>query len=224
MSDDEKIIEKVGKVTKGGGQNPLANGLDIPDRIPPDKDKFDQALLRVDPSQLPLKVEGSRNGLIDEVRAIGRQVDNVDRVGPTQLAEQSKGVIKQIEDIKQKLADPSLEIKGDYKRILRNKLEHINDNLKVALNRAGIKYEEPTEAVKFSKTPVTGFIDLLTHGQQQLLSLGGEVGKMGSANISPSNLLAVQVKVNYIQQELEFFTSLLNKALESAKTIMNVQV
>jgi hypothetical protein len=39
-----------------------------------------------------------------------------------------------------------------------------------------------------------------------------------------ADMLAMQIKVGYVQQEIEFFTSLLNKALESTKTIMNVQV
>jgi hypothetical protein len=37
-------------------------------------------------------------------------------------------------------------------------------------------------------------------------------------------MLRIQLKVGYITQEVEFFTAVLNKALESTKTIMNVQV
>jgi hypothetical protein len=37
-------------------------------------------------------------------------------------------------------------------------------------------------------------------------------------------MLAMQVKVGFVQQEMEFFTGMLNKALESTKTLMNVQV
>jgi len=42
--------------------------------------------------------------------------------------------------------------------------------------------------------------------------------------LSPATMLLIQIKVGYIQQEIELFTSMLNKALESTKTIMNVQV
>jgi hypothetical protein len=42
--------------------------------------------------------------------------------------------------------------------------------------------------------------------------------------ISPASMLAIQIKVGFISQELDFFTGILNKALESTKTIMNVQV
>ena len=45
-----------------------------------------------------------------------------------------------------------------------------------------------------------------------------------TGQITPANMLAIQMKMGYVQQQIELFTSLLNKALESTKTIMNVQV
>ncbi len=223
MSSNE-AIEKIGKITRNKGPNPLADVQQLPgEKVQADRDKFEQSL-RADTSNQPRKVE--HNSLMDEVRALGRQANNVDRADPTQLAEQSRGVIAQIEEIKHRLSDPNLEIKGDYKRILRNKLEHIDDNLKVALDKAGLDYIPPELMDGTSKTPVERFLNLLTSGQDKLKTLGGDLAEMSAnnASISPANLLMVQVKVNSIQQELEFFTSLLNKALESTKTIMNVQV
>lgn len=223
---DEEVIQKVGKITRNKGKNPLADAQQIPDtRVQPDKDKFEQSL-RTDTSTQARKVEGNQNNLLDEVRALSRKVDSADRASPTELAEQSQGVIAQIEEIKHRLSDPNLEIKSDYKRILRNKLEHIDDSLKVALEKAGLEYIPPELMDGTAKTPVERFLNLLTNGQDQLKTLGSDLAEMSANNqtISPANLLMVQVKVNNIQQELEFFTSLLNKALESTKTIMNVQV
>lgn len=223
---DEEVIQKVGKITNHKGKNPLADAQQIPDnRVQPDRDKFEQSL-RTDTSTQARKVEGHQNNLMDEVRALSRQVDSADRASPAELADQSRGVIAQIEEIKHRLSDPNLEIKGDYKRILRNKLEHIDENLKIALDKAGLDYIPPELMDGTAKTPVERFLNMLTNGQEQLNTLGSDLAEMGATNqtISPANLLMVQVKVNYIQQELEFFTSLLNKALEGTKTIMNVQV
>jgi hypothetical protein len=47
---------------------------------------------------------------------------------------------------------------------------------------------------------------------------------LNNKEITPANMLRIQMKVSYMQQEIEFFTAVLNKALESTKTIMNVQV
>lgn len=221
---DEEVIEKVGKITRNKGNNPLADAQQIPEaRVEPNREKFEESL-RTDTSNQARKVE--KNNLLDEVRSLSRQVDNAERATPAELADQSRGVIAQIEEIKHRLSDPNLEIKSDYKRILRNKLEHIDEHLKVALDKAGVQYIPPELIDGTNKTPVERFLNMLTSGQDQLKTLGGDLATIGANNesISPASLLMVQVKVNSIQQELEFFTSLLNKALESTKTIMNVQV
>ncbi|MEM1282598.1 MAG: hypothetical protein AAGG81_03510 [Chlamydiota bacterium] len=221
---DEEVIEKVGKITRNKGNNPLADAQQIPEaRVEPNREKFEESL-RTDTSNQARKVE--KNNLLDEVRSLSRQVDNAERATPAELADQSRGVIAQIEEIKHRLSDPNLEIKSDYKRILRNKLEHIDEHLKVALDKAGVQYIPPELIDGTNKTPVERFLNMLTSGQDQLKTLGGDLATIGAnkESISPASLLMVQVKVNSIQQELEFFTSLLNKALESTKTIMNVQV
>ena len=69
-------------------------------------------------------------------------------------------------------------------------------------------------------------MSFLTNSQQQLENLNGTIAHLNIAgpNLSPANMLAIQLKMNAVTQQIELFTSLLNKALESAKTIMNVQV
>lgn len=225
MSDEDEVIQKVGKITRGSSVDPLAGVQQIPDiKVQPDADKFDRAMARAEPVFRPEGVEGGKNNLLEEVRALNRQTEGVERATPAELADQSKALIKQIQDIKSKLSDPTLEIKGDYRSILRNKLEHIDDNLKVALNKAGLKYEPFDVTKSQTGNPIGHFFDLLTDGQNKIQSLGGELAKMSSESLNPADMLVLQIRVNATQQELEFFTSLLNKALESTKTIMNVQV
>jgi hypothetical protein len=69
-------------------------------------------------------------------------------------------------------------------------------------------------------------LGLLTHGQTQLDTLTKDIGIMRQqqGEINPADMLLIQIKVTHIQQEIELFTSILNKALESTKTVMNVQV
>jgi hypothetical protein len=47
---------------------------------------------------------------------------------------------------------------------------------------------------------------------------------LNGKEISPANMLRIQMKVGYIQQEVEFFTAVLNQALQATKTVFNVQV
>jgi hypothetical protein len=118
-----------------------------------------------------------------------------------------------------------LELKGSVQNLLRNKLSHIDENLKIALHRAGVEYVPP-QKVEAPKNPIERFLGFLTDGQHQLNTLANDVNLMhlNRKEITPASMLAVQIKVGFIQQELEFFAALLNKALESTKTIMNVQV
>ena len=74
---------------------------------------------------------------------------------------------------------------------------------------------------------ISRFLGLLTDGQYRMQNIAQAVNFMASdttREINPAKLLLIQIKVGQIQQELEFFAAVLNKALESTKTIMNVQV
>jgi hypothetical protein len=135
-------------------------------------------------------------------------------------------LIAQIEEVKNKLSSSSVEIKGSVQTLLRNKLSHIDENLRIALNKAGVEYVTPGTASQNLTNPIERFLGFLTDGQFQLQHLAASLEHMGMSKeqLTPARMLAVQLKVGYIQQELELFTNLLNKALESTKTIMNVQV
>jgi hypothetical protein len=97
--------------------------------------------------------------------------------------------------------------------------------LRIALTKAGVEYT-PAEKVSPTENPIVKFVGYLTHAQYQLQHLGDTIEQLQltQKELTPANMLAIQIKVGYVQQEIEFFTSLLNKALESTKTIMNVQV
>jgi hypothetical protein len=95
------------------------------------------------------------------------------------------------------------------------------------MNRAGLEYTpQPAGNQSGLIAPIDRFIGFLTHGQYQLQKLASDVQMMhlNKEEISPASMLAIQIKVGYVQQEIEFFANMLNKALESTKTIMNVQI
>lgn len=142
-----------------------------------------------------------------------------------ELVHQTQDVIAKIDDLKEKLATPNLELSPPVKNILRSKLEHIDESLKIAVTKAGgehLAFEKPTGLM----SPIDRFIGLLQHGQNQLENLASDITKLQdkTGQMTPANMLLIQVKVAHISQEIELFTSMLNKALESTKAIMNVQV
>ena len=164
---------------------------------------------------------------MDEVGKIGTNVSKMAKLTPQALQAQAKDLISQIDKVKSQISQTQTDIKPSYQTLLRNRLGHIDDNLKIALQKAGIEYTPPPAVAETGKTnPVQRFVDLLTNSQRHLENLGSTIENLNltGAQLSPANMLAIQMKMGYVQQQIELFTSLLNKALESTKTIMNVQV
>jgi hypothetical protein len=229
----EKIeeVKKIGKLAKADpGDMDVAQSQD---GVAPNKEYF-EALMNQEqqPGQRenPIAIQPAQTGptkpsLVDEVRDLGRKADHVSRANLKDLVAQSQEVINQIDSIKQKLNTPNLEIKASVQTLLRNKLTHIDENIKIALSKAGVEYKGP-DKVSMDKSPIERFLGYLTDGQYKLDHLSQEVQKIGNNkdSFAPADMLVLQMKMSYITQELELFTSVLNKALESIKTTMNVQV
>lgn len=164
--------------------------------------------------------------LMDEVRNINAQVSGIGKLSSEDLKNQSKQLIAQIDTVKTQLNQSSPDIKSSYQTLLRNRLTHIDDNLKIALSKAGVEYTPPTPAVTGTKNPIEKFLGMLTNSQRQLEHLDQTIETLGARGnqLTPANMLAIQIKVGYMQQQIELFSNLLNQALQSTKTIMNVQV
>lgn len=165
--------------------------------------------------------------LMDEVSKLNRNVSNISNMSdPEKIKAQSRDVIAQIEHVKTKLSQAN-EIKPSYQTLMRNRLTHIDDSLKIALNKAGVEYTPPAPVggAGGNTNAIHKFLGFLTNSQHQLETLNLSIDKFNATGqITPANMLAIQMKMGYVQQQIELFTSLLNKALESTKTIMNVQV
>jgi len=233
MAAEEKI-EKIEKVEDSArSAEGLRDEVENIERLPPNKDHFD-SLVNTPNEQKSTKrtvvsdqIEPvTKSSLMDEVRNLNLKVDRFSKVNPKDLVAQADEAVKQIETIKHKLQTPDLELKPATQALLQNKLSHIDENLRVALSKAGLEYTPSAHLENKAVNPIDRFLGFLTNGQQQLASLGNEVHQMhlNEKEISPANMLRIQMKVAYITQEIEFFTNVLNKALESTKTIMNVQV
>lgn len=167
----------------------------------------------------------SPSSLMDEVAKLGGQVDRAAKLTPEELRSQAHGLIAQIETVKQGLVEAGGEIKPSYQTLLKNRLTHVNENLRLALTKAGVEtIPQEGEDKKSSFNPIQQFLGYLTQSQYQIKHLEQTMAQVTSRPLSPATMLALQIKIGYVQQQIELFTSLLNKALESTKTIMNVQV
>jgi len=228
MSQLEDKVEKIAKVDRKAKPVDIDIAPDPDKRVAPNKDHFDALLVQneqLDTRNPNRIVDTKKTSLMDEVSKLERRVDQAPRSTPQQLVAQAQEVVQKIQEIKDKLNTPNLEIKTSVQNLLRNKLSHIDENLKIALQKAGVEYAPP-QKTEVPKNPIERFLNLLTDGQYRLERLGTDVMTMynNRQEIAPAAMLAVQIKVGFIQQELEFFTNMLNQALQSTKTVMNVQV
>jgi len=204
-------------------------GKIAPQAVEPNKERF-KALMQEETlttAKAETGVQGAdKPTLMEEARKTGGKVDPTRATGEDIVA-QTQTVIKRIDTIKEKLETPDLQLKPSVRTMMRKKLHHIDENIKTALSKAG---EQDLAVAKAPTTdpalsPVHRFLGMLAHGQDQLDHLSTTVETIATRkDLSPAAMLAIQIKVNRVQQEIELFTSLLNKALESTKTIMNVQV
>lgn len=221
-------IEGIGRKAMDKVQKVMPEELDS--KTHANKDHFD-SLMAQERNKENLQAQdgnSTKNSLIDEISSLNNKVDGWKiNLQPEDLVAQAQEAVKSMETIKDKLASPDLEIRAPVQRLLNRKLSHIDENLKIALDKAGVEYnaiEQPQSAS--SSNPIERFLGFLADGQHKLDSLTTEIAGMQSTQeeLSPANMLAIQIKVNFVQQELELFTNLLNKSLESTKTMMNVQV
>lgn len=225
MAEELEGIGKVQKVRRKTRASPVDSTQAV-ERVAPNREKFD-SLVQKQPAVTEEARLTTQKTLLEEVRDINTRVGRIQNVSADQIVAQAEEIITKIDEIKSTLATSDLQIKPSVETLMRNRLSHIDDNLQIALDRAGLEYV-PFESRKAKDLsgPFNSFLSSLTHAQSQLETLSTDVKgfQERGQSIDPAAMLAVQIKVGFIQTELEFFSSLLNKALESTKTIMNVQV
>lgn len=127
-------------------------------------------------------------------------------------------------DISNQLSYPNLKLKPSAKYVLKNKLTDANENILTANARLGTPAAE-TPPVTITG-PIGKFLGYVTSGMTQLEGAKQQIQalKDKGENMSPGDLLLVQIKMNKAQQLLDFSSVLLSKAVEDFKMLMQVQL
>lgn len=164
---------------------------------------------------------------IDAVR-MDRKVGKLDAATPESIIARAEALQSDFAKIKEALAQqPELQLSKTSQSLLNEKLVHIDITLKAALAKIGAEVKiEPSDIATLKENPAVKFVAYLTQSESQLQQITAQIQRLSYTNgtLSPEKLLAVQLKLGFVQQELEFFTNVVNKTLESIKTVMNVQV
>jgi len=108
---------------------------------------------------------------------------------------------------------------------LTDKLIHADTEIKAALSESGAEVKA-ADFQEFTQKPLVKYLNMLSNGDVQLNSLMTQINQISASGqkANPEQLFAIQIKLSFVQQQLEFFTNVLNKTLDSIKTTMNIQV
>ena len=113
---------------------------------------------------------------------------------------------------------------------MAKKLKHFDTHLSYlsqALGGETKKIEEPFFSEEpNARSPLKKFLGLLSDSEHRLTILSKDIEDMAKneKSLNVGAMLLLQVKANYMTQEVSFFSNMLNQALTSIKTVLNVQV
>lgn len=238
MSEKIEKIEKISSITGGRDVNAPDEiyNQDAPSNIQANKEHFDSLMMQQDhkkpaiaPAESVSSNEAGRNerkpSLMDEITSFNKKINSATNSDPTNIKVQANELIAQMDELKTKLSTSKEEVKSSVKNLLTSELSHVDESLKIVLNKAGVEYASPAQQKNLA-TPIERFLGFITDAQVQLDSMGNDINKMAimKDQISPAAMIAVQVKLGYVQNQVEFFTAILSQGLQATKTIMNIQV
>ena len=230
-----KPRQKIEPIEEVAPRHPVNQVEDAEKLSSPEKVKFDQALERADPTRASIEVQKvqmeeaakatQKPSLLDIARE-GRSVPNVPPTTETLLNDTTrlKKNIQAPQAYLMSYQEKNIEIPKEFARQMDSRIEHMDNSLIDAKKiSSGVQVES---AIDSSSSPTVRFLHFLTDADKRLDTIVSDINSAtaGGKKMSPEKLLSVQIKLNYVQQELEFFTNILNRSIESVKTLMNVQI
>lgn len=183
----------------------------------------------------------SRPSLIEEASRLGGKLSVEEAKNlSVSLSEFRNRQRARLEGIIDKLSSSSeISVRPSVRQHLDSKIKTIDDQFstirtqlnlpaapEVSYNKndllASLKLQDG-ELVK----PVEKFLNFIVRGEKQLYTLESEIDAAfagGDEIPNPGVMLKLQLKMTHVSQQLELFTSMLNKGLESSKTVFNTQL
>lgn len=226
MASQDNVINKITSIEEGEQQQQISTKSLSPEKQANFENFLEQKKIPNQVTADPQAVDQvDKKSLYDPTGDLHMSNNNL--LTREELIAQADTISAKIESVKQALSAENITIKPGYKTKLGNKLDHINESLRIAVEKTAPE-GTPVANAPASEfvNPIQKFLGQMSHAQYQMDSIQTYLSSMNEnqGRLNPANMLAIQMKVYGVQQEMELFTNMLNKALESTKTIMNVQV
>lgn len=127
--------------------------------------------------------------------------------------------------IQNQLSYPGLKLKDAHKYVLNDKLPESNALLRSANARLGAE-APPQTPISPGGGPIMKFLNMVSDGEGQIQAAKMQIQKLRDKGdqLSPGDMLLVQMKLNKAQQLLDFSSVLLSKAVDGFKQLMQTQL
>ena len=232
----QKPQQKIEPIEEIAPRHPVDQVQDADTLNAPEKVKFDQALERVDKAKADLELskvqaqEAAKAPQKPSILDIAREAKAVPVVPPT-----TETVVSDAAKLKNSFKAPqaylmsyqskNIEIPQEFVKQMDARIEHM-DNAMIDAKMITSGAPVASAAGAPSGSPTVRFLRYLTDADGRLDTIIADINSSTAKGnrLSPEKLLAIQIKLNYVNQELEFFTNILNRSIESIKTLMNVQI
>jgi len=242
MGEKIEKIEKIDKLDSKISIDPIGS-MEETDAVA--KSKFDSAMAKAEfgweqnQAARAAKVEAPSNdavtrpSLIEEISFSEKKIQRLQPATIEQITAQAEDLRSKIQPAIEQIdnavkTNPDARIGPVAEAQLSQRLVHIDSSLRSVTTKLGVIEvgAKPGQEIVSSENPLVKFDSYLTTSDHKLQTILGEVRALDITNnrLTPEKLLAVQIKLGFVQQELEFFSNVLNKSLEAIKTTMNVQI
>ncbi|HAB99341.1 MAG TPA: hypothetical protein DCE71_05920 [Parachlamydiales bacterium] len=140
------------------------------------------------------------------------------------LLAQSANMQDSLGTLQDQLSTPNLKLKRSQAHLLRNKLGDANNYIRGAAGKLGID----TPPIKMPSHPgvTERLMAYINDGQEKMVGVQQKLDElMGrKEQLSPGDMMMVQVKMGQAQQEIEYSSTVLSKVIDALKQLFNIQL
>ena len=137
---------------------------------------------------------------------------------------QAKTAQDSLGTVEQQLNTQNLKLRRSQSHLLKNKLTDAQSYIRQAGAKVGV--DSPPMKLPAGANAIERFLAYVNDGQDQLVQVQQKLQQMSAKGqqLNAADMLAITVKMNLAQQEIEYSTTLLGKITSSISQIMNIQL
>ncbi len=140
------------------------------------------------------------------------------------LLAQSANMQDSLGTLQDQLGTPNLKLKRSQAHLLRNKLSDANNYIRGAAGKLGLE----TPPLKTPSHPgvTERLMAYINDGQEKMVGVQQKLDElMGrKEQLSPGDMMMVQIKMGQAQQEIEYSSTVLSKVIDALKQVFNIQL